>query len=307
MTIPDKISKVLNKLIIPKPILLGKGGEGYIYSYGRDAVIKIYNNTSKDYLQNLAKLQKFISKKNLPFSTPEIQEIGCIEGTYFTIENRLTGVSMDQKFPTLERKSKYKLLKNYYEAIKTLNNIEMSELPYGNIVQRDTTITDHTWQGFLIKKMKQRVEKAGERLRKDVLDLDMRLQQFEGIINMKLNTDKKYFVHADYFINQVLVNEKNEITAVLDISYHAVVGDKKLDVASVPFFYDIKDYLAEHITYLIELEKKDYGEIILKYNDIYKIYYCFYISNIYKYIPKFYDVVVKTLNDNYLWQKISKY
>lgn len=305
MVIPNRVSKVLNKLTISNPVLLGRGGEGYIFSYGQDTVIKIFDNTTRDYLQNLAKLQKIIVKTSLPFSIPEIQEIGNVEENYYTIEKHLVGISMEQKFPALGTKNKYKLLKSYYEAVRALNSVELPELPYGNILNKYSSIIDRTWQGFLIRKAKQRVKRAGERLKEDVLDLDMLLQQFERIIKKEVTIDKKSFVHADYFINQVLVNERNEISAVLDISYHAVVGDRKLDVASVVFFYDIKDYLPEHINYLIELEKRDYGEEILKYNDIYKLYYCFYFSNIYKYIPKFYEVVVKNLNDKSLWQRVS--
>lgn len=305
--VPGAVTNVLDKLHISEPILLGKGGEGYVFLYRHGDIIKIFTkqNINESYLQNLAKFQKKIAGKNLPFSIPEIKDIGTIDNTHYSIEKRLTGMNMDQKFPSLSTKEKYRLLKNYYEAIKALNAIELPEFPYGNIIETETAITDPTWSGFLIKKIRQRIGKAGKKLFIDVPDLEARIQQFEKIIQKELVINNKHFVHADYFPNQVLVDEKNSISAILDISYHAVSGDSRLDAASVVFFYGIKNYLPEHVDYLVKLETIDYGDDIVKYNKIYKIYYCFYFSNIYSYIPSFYDIVIKNLNDKNTWRNLN--
>jgi hypothetical protein len=159
----------------------------------------------------------------------------------------------------------------------------------------------------LLYLLNHRIEIAGERLVKDVVNLNGKLKLFKEIIKAELAIEKKSFVHADYFVNQVLVNEKNEISAVLDISYHALVGDKRLDTAGIFFFEGMKYYTQEHIKFLLELSIKDYGESILKYNDIYRIYYCFYFSDVYSFMPDWYQILINNLNDEKIWNRINNY
>ncbi|MGH7203831.1 MAG: phosphotransferase, partial [Candidatus Levyibacteriota bacterium] len=292
------------------PILLGKGGEGYVFTYKDDIVIKIYHNTfnndNEKYLKSLEKLQTIITNKKLPFVTPQILNIGKINTIHYTLEKYLDGILMEEKFPALTEKEKYKLLKSYYEAMKALNTIEFPNLPYGNILQTpQSPITDTTWQGFLIKMITQRIKQAGERLVKDVTNLDEKVLKFTEVINSELACDTKSLVHADYFVNQVLVNDNNEISAVLDISAHALVGDKRLDVASIFFFDGVEAYTKEHLQYLLDLSIQEYGEKILKYNDIYRLYYSFYFSHVHAFMPEWYELLVRNLNDEELWKRIS--
>jgi len=310
--IPEKIQKVLKELKIHNPTLLGKGGEGYIFAYKNDTVIKIYTykEAGENYLQSLKKLQTFISSKNLPFETPQILEIGTVASMYYTIEKRLTGISMEQKFPTLTEKEQYKVLKSYYDAMKILNGIELPDLPYGNILQTATfQITDNTWEEFLIKMLHHRIKLGGEQLVKDVINFDAKVQQLADVMKRELPTNKKSFVHADYFINQVLVNENNEISAVLDISLHTLIGDNRLDVASMFSFEGRNDYAYsnEQIKFLTELVVQDYGNSILKTNDIYKLYYSFYFSEVHTFMPEWYQALIKDLNDEKIWKRISKF
>ncbi len=306
--IPETIQNVLRELKVKNPILLGKGGEGYVFTYTNDTVIKIYDHADEKYLQSLEKLQTLISVKNLPFATPQIQEIGKVDTTYYTIEKRLSGILMEQKFPTLAEKEKYKLLKSYYEAIKALNTVEFPELPYGNILQIPPyQITYSAWPGFLIKMLNYKIIIAGERLVEDVINFNKKIHLLIDIIKKELTIDKKSLVHADYFVNQVLVNDNNEISAVLDISYHAVVGDKRLDAAGIFFFEGMKYYTQEHIKFLLDLSIHDYGESILKYNDIYRMYYCFYFSDVHAFMPEWYKTLIKNLNNEEIWDRISNF
>ncbi len=305
--IPQKIKKVLRELKIDNPTLLGKGGEGYVFNFKKDTVIKIYDHADEKYLQSLEKLQTFIADKKLPFAIPQILEIGKVDGIYYDIEKKLDGVLMEDKFPTLLAKEKFKLLKSYYEAIKALNTIEVPDLPYGNIVEIPYKLNDQTWPGFLIKMLNYKLEVAGQRVAKDVTDFDSKVKLLTDVIKKELVIEKKSFVHADYFVNQVLVNEQNEISAVLDISSHAVAGDPRLDAAGVFFFEGMKHYKKEHIKFLTNLAVQDYGESILKYNDIYRLYYCFYFSEVHTFMPEWYQTLIRNLNDEEIWERINNY
>ena len=299
--------KVLKELNVSNPKLLGKGGEGLVFTYADDEVIKIYDHADEKYLNSLKGLQKIIVTKNLPFDTSLISKIGKIGETYYTIEKKLDGILMEHKFPTLSENEKYKVLKSYYEAIKALNNIEFPDLPYGNLVEIPHPITDATWSSFLINMLRYKIHVAGNRIIKDITNFDKKVELLAEVINKEISTDRKSLVHADYFVNQVLVNEKNQISAVLDISYHAIVGDGRLDVAGVFFFEGMKHYTKEHIKYLLDLSIDEYGESILKYNDIYHLYYCFYFSEVHTFMPEWYQTLLKNLNNEEIWSRIIKY
>lgn len=304
--IPEAVQTILKKLRIDNPILLGIGGEGYVFTYTKDTVIKIYKDTNKSYLQSLEKLQALITNKNLPIATPQILKIGKVDATYYTLEKKLDGVLMEHKFPKLSEKEKFKLLKSYYEAMKAFNSIELPDLPFGNILDSLHKITDKTWPGFLIKMLHYKLQIAGERISKDVTNLNNKIQLLSDVIEKTLNVDKKSLVHSDYFINQVLVNENNEISAVLDISAYTLAGDKRLDVAGSFFFEDTKYYTKEHIQFLVNLAIQDYGENILKYNDIYRMYYCFYFSDVCDFWPEWVKILMQHLNDEKVWRRISQ-
>lgn len=301
---PSFVENILKKLQVSNPLFLGKGGEGYVFSYKDGLAIKIYLNASQEYLSELLKLQKYLLDANLPFATPSIQEIGSLDEKYYTIEKLLKGISMEQKLPIVSSEDKYVMLKSYHEALKALNTIEFSDIPFGNILKTPMAVTDPTWPGFLIKMIDQRVAIAKERLRKDVSNFDSKVKQFKEVIKTEFNIDKKYFVHGDYYVNQVLVNENNQISAMLDLGIHSMAGDRKQDIASICFF-ELDKYPREYIKYLTDLAIKDYGEEILKYNDIYKLYYSFYFSDIYKQNPKHYWMFVKTLNNEELWKSVK--
>lgn len=271
-TIYKKAQIALAKLNIDNATLIGTGGEGFVYTYKKNDVIKIYHKDyiTTDYLQNLSLIQHILSQTKFLFSTPQIKEIGCIENTYYSIEKKLAGANMKFVFPKASKKTKFRLLKSYYETIQELNSITLAQFPYGNIVHMNESITDPNWPQFLIKKMKQRISKASPRLCVAVQNLDQKMQLFSGILKKFCNIDTKHFIHADYFVDQVLVNDKHTISAILDIGHHAVAGDPRLDQAQVPIFYGLPEYTSEYVEFLTKLQKKDFGDTCTLFNSIYK-------------------------------------
>ena len=154
--------------------------------------------------------------------------------------------------------------------------------------------------------LKYKIQIGGEHMAKDVSNLNNKVQLLSEVTKKTLSIDKKYLVHSDYYENQVLVNEKNEVSAILDIGYHAVAGDRRLDVAGVFFYEEAKHYTEEHIKFLLDLSIHDYGVSILKYNDIYRMYYCFYFSDVYNFWPEWVKLLIKNLNDENIWKRINK-
>ena len=62
---PEKIQKMISHLSIEKSAFIGM--EGYVFSYTRDTVIKIYIDMRETYLQSLKQLHDLLGKYNFTF------------------------------------------------------------------------------------------------------------------------------------------------------------------------------------------------------------------------------------------------
>jgi len=306
--IPANVRAVLRELGREDAALLGQGGEGYVFTFGDDTAVKIYHDADVPYLRSLQQLQAHVTERCLPFATPQILEIGTALGTHYTIEPRLTGMLMEEKFPAATADEKYALLRSYHDAITVLHGIEFPDLPYGSLVEIEPRITDVTWHGFLVRTLDYKVGLSRERLSRDVAELDGKVQLLSAVMTKVLSSvGRRSLVHADYFVNQVLVNEANEVSAVMDISCHAVAGDPRLDDAGTFFFEGMKGYAQEHIDFLLDLTVRDHGEAILRTNDIYRMYYCFYFSFVHDIMPDWYRTLISNLNDEDIWERLRGY
>lgn len=296
------LSSVLVKLKIDESQFLGKGGEGFIYRFGPDKIIKIYGETTEVYLIQLQKLQKLIKSHNLPYATPEILEIGKIDSTLYTIENRIKGKPLDQIFHNFSEIEQHKILEKYLDAMDAFNAIDLSLFSYGQIIKSKESITASSWQEFLIKKLLQRAQKSESWLKKDVKNYDKKLVLLQEIIKREIDSTSKNLIHCDYYFNQVLVYDLN-ISSVLDFSIHAVVGDKYLDVASISFLSLDKKISNKFLKYSHDLVIDRYGTIIIKYLDIYGLYYAYYYGDLYEFAPDSYDWCLSILNNEATWNR----
>jgi hypothetical protein len=294
-----KINEVLNYLHIKNPVLLGKGGEGWIYVYGNDA-IKIYpRNSDKQYLQNIQAFQGILTKQQFSFDIPQIYEIGEIHGIFFTVEKRLHGTQMDKKIIGLGKIDRQKLYRNYYKAIRQVNAVSFQNLPYGQIIKTSESITSDVWTDFLIRILELKMEKIQESTRRSISDFDSKIVLFKILIKQNLASTQKNLVHCDYFINNVLVKDDLTISAILDFSVHAAVGDPRLDIAGVLTWNEIDPNInQEDYYFLYEIVKNDYGKDFQIYADLYLLFSSFYFADMDD--PSF---SVKNLNNDRIWSK----
>ena len=302
--IPDeelekKIAVVFAKLHINAPFLLGKGGEGWVYEYGND-VLKVYTrNSDIQYLQNIQMFQSVLSKHTFSFDIPKIFEVGEVNGVLYTVEKRLHGIPMDKKIIGMSTKDRQKLYRSYYDAIREVNAVMFPEAPYGQIIKTNESITSDSWTNFLIRILDQKVTKTGDTMRVAISDFDNKVTLLKSLIQRYLPSDQKSLVHCDYFINNVLVDDNLKISAVLDFSVHAAVGDPRLDIAGVLTWNGIDHNVnPEDYSFLYDIAKKDYGEEIIMYEDLYLLFSSFYFADMDD--PSF---SVKNLNNGILWSK----
>jgi len=295
----EKANIVLQKFHINTPILLGKGGEGWIYEYGDDA-LKVYpRNSDMQYLKNVQAFQGTLAKHQFSFDIPQIYEVGQVDGILYTVEKRLRGIQMDKKIIGMNTQDRQKIYRSYYDAIRQVNAVTFPDLPYGQIIQTAESVTADSWTDFLVQVLDQKVAKTHETLRESVLDCDKKVELFKQLIQKHLISTQKNLVHCDYFLNNVLVDDDLAISAVLDFSLHAAVGDPRLDIAGVLTWNEIDPNVQrQDYTFLYDRAKKDYGDDIGTYTDLYLLFSSFYFADMDD--PSF---SIKNLNDAAIWEK----
>lgn len=303
--LPDQIVGIITKLGIKDRHQLGEGGEGYIFDYSDNKVLKIYPKADLDYLQKLQSFQNLLQKYSLPYNIPLITKIDCIDNTYFTIENKFKGQQLDFVFPGLSGNQKLQVLKNYFEAIVPFNSIELPDYPYGQILNIKDSIRSDSWSGFLVNKLNQKLIKSDTYLPEDIYNYDEKVALIIKIIKQNCSNTRKNLVHCDYYLNNVLVNENLEISTVLDFSVHASVGDKRIDVASLAYLNLDKNITPGHINFLLDFAKELYGYDINKFITIYGLYYAFYYADTHDFNLNSYKWCINYINDTNHWKLIS--
>lgn len=306
MSSPDfyEIQPVLNYLKISPNQLIGKGGEGYVFSYGNNKVVKIYKKSSKIYLEKLQKFQKIISQANLPYKTPLIESIGELNDIQYSVENKLEGKDLESVFSKLSSEQQSLVLKRYIIALKPLQKISVTHLPFGQVLGMASSLTSSSWKEFLLNKLDQKLEFTSDRLNQDVTNFSFKLKTLKIMITTMLSTNpEKSFVHGDYYLNNVLVSSSLEISAVLDISDHTCVGDHRLDVANINFLSLCDNITPEHIKLAQEIVIEEYGKEIIPFLDLYGFYFAFYFSNLYTFDMTSYKWCLSILNDEDRWAK----
>lgn len=295
-----KASLVFAKLHLTTPVLLGMGGEGPVYEYGDDKVLKVYPRTvDMLYLQNIQSFQRDLAKHTFTFATPQITEIGQTDGVLYTVEKRLQGTQGDKKIIGLHTADRQRVYRSYYDAIRQVNKVTFPTLPYGQLIKTSESITSDSWTDFLIHVLEQKVEKTQENVRGVVVDFDKKVERFKDLIQQHLTSTQKQLVHSDYFLNNVLVGDNLSVTAVLDFSVHAAVGDPRLDIAGVLTWNEIDPHIKpEDYQFLYAVAEKDYGKEISKIADLYLLFSSFYFSDMDD--PGF---SIRNLNNEELWEK----
>src|SRR3989344_3208587 len=298
---------ILRKLEINDDELLGKGVESDVYAYGKNPVVRILKQGDLNYLESLRKLQILISKSNLSVKPPLITKIEEINGTFYIFEERFSGKNLSKIFDKFSDNQKEKIMLSYFDLLGDVIKVNVKEFDFGQIGLTKDKISSNRWSDFVCKKVKQKTDQVISQLGKDVEDFRGRLDLFNNLATTKLRGVDKKLVHGDYFYDNIMVNERAEITGILDFSgWTTVVGDFRLDICGSIIFLEHSQLFIEFQKLLTERAKDRYGNGIEYYIDFYRLYYSLFLSDSFLYLKPLYDWCVKNLNNGELWKRVQR-
>jgi aminoglycoside phosphotransferase len=300
----SRITMALAHLGIAGARLLGRGGEGAVYEFSDDRVVKIYRQGNESELQRRASFQQWLARQGFPFRTPQILEIGRVDETLFTIEPRLPGATLAGRFSSLSEDQQRLALTNYYAALRVINEVELPDHAYGHVLPtEDYPGGAATWLDFLDWQLDRSLEQAGADLAQDVEAFEEKAQELRQLLHRHAEGAPKRLVHGDYFLDNVLFDDTLQVSAALDFGAHTLAGDPRLDAASAIIFLGlepaIRPWSFAHVT---ALAQEQYGGGMLPLIDIYCLYYAIYFANTKLTTPEDYYWCGRAWNDPQRWR-----
>lgn len=289
---PEKDDDVL-QLLKEKNItqFLGGGAESWVYVLDENHIMRIsksrFNPDNKEDLSPLdyaIKRKAFYDQLNLfkfLFQLPKIDSVNSHGNVIYTIEKRISGISLHEVFKE-NPEARALILKNYYNAVKELSVIEMPGQEFGVVLTPDKTLpycTKSSWAEYVYTTILQvTIEKSKELADAGINISEDILAQMKLKIQSCLSTMKRHsLVHGDIYPPNLMMDSKTfKVTGIIDFSDLTVIGDHRLDLASAFLQTEFLDPCSKEYTAgIIKIIQKEFGDDLNEIINIYRLYYSF--------------------------------
>jgi hypothetical protein len=202
---------------------LGWGGEAWVFALGDDRVLRVLNPGGRaEDIETRQRLVDRLGRARPPYALPEVLEVGEIGGRVFALERRLPGRSVLDALDSVHGSQRRHLVESYLDTAALLGDLPLETRDsYGDLVG-DDPITTPTWRRYLAERAAANLVRSSGDLRSiDTGTLADDLPEPAG----------PAFVHLDAFAGNMLT-DGSHITAVIDVGYTSVAGDRRLDPLS---------------------------------------------------------------------------
>jgi Phosphotransferase enzyme family len=210
---------------------LGRGGEAAVYALDDERVLRVQHpGTDTDQLARTEALLRDLMTAAVPFRSPEILEIGEIGGRTYAVERRLPGRSLLERLHEDENVARDELIEAYLEAAWALGGLRPEGWDYYGELAAPRPLRAGTWREFLTVRAERSLAAAGYPLNQIAgPDLAQDLPE----------PGRAEFVHLDAFPGNMLTDGV-DITAVLDIGYSCVAGDRRLNPLAAVVYLELR-------------------------------------------------------------------
>lgn len=225
---------------------LNHGMEATVYAYGSDAVLKLYggSSTRMHTLQTLQAFYDTLDRGRVPYALPRIIRVVQEDMLIVTIEPRLPGTPLDARLAGLTAQIE-PIMHRYLDAV-----LALGELPAPPDLERYQLFDPHSlsactqgdWHAFLKRSLAHALTQTATYLQRDLAHFAARMQQLDAILSCPYEGTYR-LIHGDLFPGNLLVNETNDITALLDFGLFSMYGDPMFDIATSWVLFDMYDTL----------------------------------------------------------------
>lgn len=235
---PDE-RRILAEFDVTEAALLGSGGEARIFALDEARVLRIQAPNDSPADRELATLLDSWANSDLGFGLPRMLSQYRLGSQNFSIERRLSGVPLARWLaqspdPGRRRTALIGLL----DAAARLRTLPLPRRGFGRVLgdpRRFGTLAD-----LLAAQIEVGLGFSGGLLAAAVPGLDRRVRTL--VDELAGRAVSPAFCHADLAPANVMVDGAGRVTAVLDISVHALAADPVLDQVGAVAFLEMTPY-----------------------------------------------------------------
>ncbi|MCY4410736.1 MAG: aminoglycoside phosphotransferase family protein [Caldilineaceae bacterium] len=277
----ERLAVVLRHLQIESADLVGRGMTSSLYDIGGGRVLKIHNGPQEQgYLPRLQRFSERLHRYSFPFAVPLIYEYGAVDDVHFHVERRLPGQDMAQVFPRLTSRERRSALTSLLDALPQLHAVQLPQYLYGEPLNVWEEITADTWPGYLQARIEATLAHSYADLQEDLPEVDRIVDAFYCQLGELPARPPKCLVHGDFFLGNVLSDERGILTAVVDFSPLTLIGDPLIDLAGAYYFCRIYDFVSEaDFSFLRKEVDRRYGARSWQHIDLYYTFYSLRFSD----------------------------
>jgi aminoglycoside phosphotransferase (APT) family kinase protein len=221
------LRRVLDALGVQDGAFLGSGGEARVYAIDAERILRVlHEGGNRGQIERNRELLEELDSSTLPFTLPEILEIGDVGGRTYAVERRAAGHSVAQELGSVDPHKRASLIEAHLEAAHLLGELRLGPRPYfGDLVAPDP-VRSETWHGYLDAVAERSIASSGLRLPQGAV---------RRLSDDLPDTDHRSFVDIDIFAGNMLT-DRDRITAVIDIGPACVAGDKRFNAISAAVY-----------------------------------------------------------------------
>ena len=212
---------------------IASGMEGHVFRIGDQNVAKVWFDKSVDEIFSLQHFYEQLQSLSLPFETPYITQVRGADGVTISVERELSGTPMRNLVAEDESEPLPFALEATLKVLRALKETDLSGAEsdlaiLGVIPSQRAKHSGVT--SVLLEVAEQKVSRYGTQLRKSVPDFDWIYQRTIYHL-LKMEPNKPQAVHGDLCPENFLLDEHNNVSAVLDWGFLSLLGDSALDAS----------------------------------------------------------------------------
>lgn len=236
--------KLLQQLNLPDLEYLGQGMQCLVFADGPHLAVKIYETTiGMGNFQRLMDFYHSLVSDQISFQLPEIIDVKEIQGKIIVTEKRLHGAC-----PTRERLSQMPVpsletyFTHYVNVLFDIQKITTGFLKPAEPLDKSGDFYRYekyeNWRNLLLTNLQHKLNQSGTRYQPFITGYEKLTDQIRKKIQT-VNLKEYRLIHGDYFPANTMMNEKFDITAVLDFGTFTILGDPLYDIALGWIFADM--------------------------------------------------------------------